>query len=168
MNKLVASKFIARIGIWSALAFVLNLVWEIGHIGLYTLWGEAAPLVIVWSIFHCTLGDVLIALGVFAFAAIVFRRVDWPMSHRLFGGALAVVAALVFTAQSEWYNVYRSGAWGYSSSMPTIFGIGLSPLLQWLILLPAMVVAHRALEPLLVRQKSANSISSNETKRSVK
>ena len=168
MNKLVASKFIARIGIWSALAFVLNLVWEVGHIGLYTLWGEAAPLVIVWSILHCTLGDVLIALGVFAFAAIVFRRVDWPMSHPLFGGVLAVIAALVFTAQSEWYNVYRSGAWGYTSSMPTIFGIGLSPLLQWLILPAVMIATYRALAPLLVRQKSANSISAHETKRSVK
>ena len=162
MNKAVASKFIARIGIWLALAFVLNLVWEIGHIGLYTLRGEAAPLVIVWSIFHCTVGDVLIALGVFAFAAIVFRRVDWPMSHPLFGGALAVIAALVFTAQSEWYNVYRSGAWGYTSSMPTIFGIGLSPLLQWLILPPVMIATYRALAPLLLRQKSTISISANE------
>ena len=168
MNKAVASKFIARIGIWSALAFVLNLVWEIGHISLYTLWGEAALLVIVWSILHCTLGDVLIALGVFAFAAIVFRRVDWPMSHPLFGGALAVIAALVFTAQSEWYNVYRSGAWGYTSSMPTIFGIGLSPLLQWLILPPVMIATYRALAPLLVRQKSTNFISANEIKGNVK
>ena len=158
----MTSKFIARIGIWSALAFVLNLVWEIGHVSLYTLWREAAPLVIAWSIFHCTIGDVMIALAVFAFAAIVFRRVDWPTSHPWFGGALLVVAALVFTARSEWYNVYRSGAWGYTSSMPTIFGIGLSPLLQWLILPPAMVAAYRTLEPLLVRQKSTSSISAHE------
>jgi len=151
MNKLTMSKFIGRIGIWSALAFVLNLVWEIGHISLYTLSREATPPVIAWSIIHCTVGDVLIAVGLFAFAAIVFRRVDWPMSHPLFGSALVVIAALVFTAQSEWYNVYRSGAWGYTSSMPTIFGIGISPLLQWLILPPVMVAAYRALALLLVR-----------------
>jgi len=30
--------------------------------------------------------------------------------------------------------------------MPMIFGIGLSPLLQWLILPPMMVVAYRTLE----------------------
>lgn len=155
-----------RIGIWSALAFVLNLIWEIGHISLYTLWREAAPQVIAWSIFHCTIGDVMIALAVFALTAIVFRRTDWPTSHPWSGGALVVIAALVFTAQSEWYNVYRSGAWGYTSSMPTVFGIGLSPLLQWLILPPLMVVACRALEPLLARQKLTSSISPNEIKTS--
>jgi len=31
--------------------------------------------------------------------------------------------------------------------MPTLFGIGLSPLLQWLVLPPLMVVAYRRLVP---------------------
>jgi len=158
------SGFIVRIGIWSALAFLFNLIWEISHISLYTLWREAAPPVIAWSIFHCTMGDVMIALAVFAFAAIALWRVDWPTSRPWSGGALVAVAALVFTAQSEWYNVYRSGAWGYTSSMPTILGIGLSPLLQWLIFPPVMVAAYRTLVPLLVRQKSTSSISANEIK----
>jgi len=159
---------IARIGIWLALAFVFNLIWEIGHISLYTLWREAAPPVIAWSIFHCTMGDVVIALVVFAFAAIVLWRTDWPTSHPWSGGALVVVAALVFTAQSEWYNVYRSGAWGYTSSMPTILGVGLSPLLQWLIVPPVMVAAYRMLVPLLVRKKFTSSISADEIKRDQK
>lgn len=38
---------------------------------------------------------------------------------------------------------------GYTASMPMIFGIGLTLLLQWLILLPAMVVAYRKLGPVL-------------------
>ena len=56
---------------------------------------------------------------------------------------------MAFTAWSEWYNVYRAGNWGYTASMPMIFGIGLSPLLQWLILPPAMVGAYRKLGPVL-------------------
>ena len=32
---------IARAGLWSALAFVLNLTWEIAHVRLYTIWTEA-------------------------------------------------------------------------------------------------------------------------------
>jgi len=44
---------------------------------------------------------------------------------------------------SEWHNVYRAGNWGNAASMPTVFGIGLSPLLQWLILPPMMVGAYR-------------------------
>jgi hypothetical protein len=54
-------------------------------------------------------------------------------------------SAIAFTVWSEWYNVYRAGNWGYTAGMPMIFGIGLSPLLQWLILPPVMVGAHRKL-----------------------
>ena len=56
-----------------------------------------------------------------------------------------MIGAVAYTAWSEWYNVYRAGNWGYTTSMPTILGIGLSPLLQWLILPPLMVVAYRTL-----------------------
>ena len=58
-----------------------------------------------------------------------------------------MIGAMAFTARSEWYNVYRAGSWGYTTSMPMIFGIGLSPLLQWLVLPPVMVASYRALAP---------------------
>ena len=64
------------------------------------------------------------------------------------------MGAIAFTAWSEWYNVYRAGSWGYTASMPTIFGIGLSPLLQWLILPPVMVGAYRTLGPMLFGRRS--------------
>jgi len=40
-----------------------------------------------------------------------------------------------------------AGNWGYATGMPMIFGIGLSPLLQWPILPPVMVIAYRKLRP---------------------
>ena len=58
-----------------------------------------------------------------------------------------MIGAMAFTAWSEWYNVYRAGNWGYTASMPMIFGIGLSPLLQWLIIPPVIVVAYKVLVP---------------------
>ena len=113
---------------------------------------EADGLRIAWAVFHCSLGDVLIALATYALAGIVLRCVDWPASRPWAGGAIAVTAAMAFTAWSEWYNVYRTGAWGYTSDMPTIYGVGFSPLLQWLIIPPVMVVAYRALLPVFVRK----------------
>ena len=139
----------ARAGLWSALAFVLNLAWEIGHVRLYAIWMEADGLRIAWSLLHCSVGDVLIALAMFALAGIVLRRADWPASRPWAGGVIVVIGAMAFTAWSEWYNVYRAGSWGYAASMPMIFGIGLSPLLQWLILPPVMVGAHRTLGRML-------------------
>src|SRR5450830_226880 len=114
----------ARAGLWSALAFVLNLMWEIAQVRLYTIWAEADGVSVAWALFHCSLGDVVIALAMFALAGMVLRRADWPAPRPWAGGAIVVLGAMAFTAWSEWYNVYRAGSWSYTASMPTIFGIG--------------------------------------------
>ena len=130
------------------LAFALNLAWETAHVRLYTVWEETSG-VIARALLHCSLGDVLIALAMYATAGIALWRADWPTSRPWAGGAIVVVGATAFTAWSEWYNVYRAGNWGYAAGMPLIFGIGLSPLLQWITLPAAMVGAFRALDPVL-------------------
>ena len=157
MHNSATSGTVARAGVWFALAFVLNLLWEISHVGLYTLWREADGMRIAWAVFHCTVGDAAIALVLFAVAAIALQRRDWPMSNPWSGGIIFVIGAITFTTWSEWYNVYRAGAWGYASSMPLIFGIGLTPLLQWLILPPVMVVAYRALKPVVFGRQNRTS-----------
>ena len=169
MHSPATSSFIARVTLWSVLSFSLNLVWEISHVGLYTIWREADGLRIAWSVFHCTLGDVVIALAGFALAAIVLWRANWPASRPWTGGVIVVIGAITFTTWSEWYNVYRAGAWGYTLSMPLIFGIGLTPLLQWLILPPVMVVAYRKLWPVLLGwQKLRSPFAVNNLPRSKK
>jgi hypothetical protein len=156
----------ARAALWSALAFVLNLAWEIAHARLYTLRAETDGLTVAWSLLHCTLGDVLIALALFALAGMALRRADWPASRPWTGGAIVVIGAIAYTAWSEWYNVYRAGSWAYTANMPLIFGIGLSPLLQWLILPPVMVVAYRKLGPVLFdRNNSCSPIPTDNSTR---
>jgi hypothetical protein len=134
---------LARVSLWVALAFVMNLAWEIAHVRLYTIWMEADGSAIAWAVLHCSLGDVVIALALFALAGMALRHADWPASHPWTGGTIFVFGALAFTIWSEWHNVYRAGNWGYTASMPAIFGIGLSPILQWLILPPLIVGAYR-------------------------
>ena len=145
---------LASAGLWAALAFVFNGSWEIAQVRLYTIWTEADGAGVAWSLLHCSLGDVVIALALFALAGIVLRRVDWPVSRPWAGGTIVVIGAMAFTAWSEWYNVYRAGNWGYAAGMPMIFGIGLSPLAQWLALPPAMMGAYRMLGPALFGQRS--------------
>jgi hypothetical protein len=156
----------AHAGLWAALAFVLNLAWEIAQVRLYTIWAAADGMSVAWALFHCSLGDVLIALAMFVLAGMVLRRLDWPASRPLAGSAIAVIGAVAFTAWSEWYNVYRADNWSYTASMPMIFGIGLTPLLQWLILPPVLVVAYRTLEPVLLgRYDSRSPISARDSTR---
>ena len=155
-----------RAGLWSALAFALNLAWEIAHVRLYTLWASADGLSVAWALFHCTLGDVVIALAMFALVVVMLGDKDWPVSRPWAGGAMVVAGALAYTAWSEWYNVYRAGSWNYSASMPLVFGIGLSPLLQWLVLPPVMVAVYRALWPgLLGRHETQPTTQTNDFKR---
>ena len=145
MSSPATLRILARAGLWSGLAFVLNLAWEIAHVRLYTIWAAADGAGVAWALLHCSLGDVMIALAMFTLAGMVLRRSDWPASRPRAGGAIVVIGAMAYTVWSEWHNVYRIDSWGYTAGMPLIFGIGLSPLLQWLILPPVMVVAYRKL-----------------------
>lgn len=139
------SGIIARASLWSAIAFALNLAWEIAHARLYTLWGGADRMNIAWSLVHCSLGDVAIALAAFALAGIALRQADWPVLRPWAGGAIVILGTMAYTAWSEWYNVYQAGNWGYAANMPLVFGIGLSPLVQWLVLPPLLTVTYRSL-----------------------
>jgi hypothetical protein len=145
----------ARAGVWLALAFGLNLIWEIAQVRLYTLWDEANLETIAWALLHCTAGDVMIASALFALAGMALRRVDWPAANPWSGGVMVVIGATAYTAWSEWYNVYRAGNWAYAASMPTILGIGLAPLLQWLTLPPLLILACRRFGAFRSTQRSS-------------
>lgn len=130
-------------GLWALLSLLLNLPWELAQLPLYTLVSARAASDVVYAIAHCTIGDVLIAMTVFLLASALLRRTDWPLSRPVAGGAWVTVAGMAYTAWSEWRNVYELGSWAYSASMPLVFGIGLSPLLQWLFLPAATLLVFR-------------------------
>ncbi|MGL1834438.1 hypothetical protein ACKVEX_12605 [Rhodocyclaceae bacterium SMB388] len=46
---------------------------------------------------------------------------------------MLIASGVSYTAFSEWHNVHVAGSWAYVESMPTIVGIGVSPLLQWIV-----------------------------------
>lgn len=152
-------EMIFRAAIWSALAFILNLIWEIAHVGLYTLWAEEHLMTIVRALVHCTFGDVAIALTAYVLTGLMLRLSDWPQTRPVIGAVIVVIISMAYTAWSEWYNVYQLGSWTYSKSMPLLFGIGLSPLLQWLILPPLLTLAYwLTCRRLLDRNGTSNTI----------
>ena len=131
---------------WAAVTLVFHLVWETAHVRLYTLWSDPDRWYVARSVLHCTLGDVVIGTAAFGFAAWVLARFDWPI-HRPWGGTAIVIAiGTMFTVWSEWNNVYRLKLWAYAPAMPTILGIGVSPLLQWIVLPPLIVLTVRMLD----------------------
>ena len=137
------------LALWAALAGGLNLVWEIAQLPLYTIYYERHLRVIAYAVAHCTLGDVLISLSSYLLAAASTRSWHWPVGHAAPGAAIAIIGGLAYTAFSEWLNVSVRGSWAYSPAMPQLFGLGVSPLLQWLALPLIGLFIFRA----LVRQR---------------
>jgi hypothetical protein len=128
----------------------LNLVWEIGQLPLYTIWTEAPPASIAFAVAHCTAGDVLIGTAALAIALALARAGSvaswrWPMIT-----LCTALAGAAYTILSEWTNTTLL-RWSYSELMPTIplgnARIGLSPLLQWLVVPPlALHFARRTVQ----------------------
>ena len=135
--------------LYLALALVLNLIWEIGQLPLYSLWRTARAAELAWAVAHCLAGDLLIATATLVLALFVAGTGRWPIDARNFR-QVAFVATLLgvgYTIFSEWLNVSVRSAWAYSPDMPVIPGVGtgLSPLLQWMLVPPAALYAARRL-----------------------
>lgn len=138
--RLIAERFLP----WFA---GLSLVWEIAQLPLYTLWTEAAPGYIAFSVAHCTVGDIIIGASSLMLALTAVRAgalASWPWR------GIAIVAAILgtgYTIFSEWTNTAILGSWAYAAAMPRIelgaVQIGLSPLLQWLVIPPLALYLTR-------------------------
>lgn len=121
----------------------LSLAWEIAHTRFYTIWTEASPAYLAYSIAHCTIGDLLIGLASLALA-LTMAREGRSRTWRLVPIAMLTTGlGTAYTIFSEWLNV-EAANWTYADSMPTVplggFELGVTPLLQWLVL-PGLALA---------------------------
>lgn len=122
---------------YAAVAVMGNLTWEFAHVPLYTIWRTETASSVAFTVVHCTAGDVVLALGTFAVALLLAGSRDWPACNFWPVTALTVVLGIGSTLFFEWLNVVIWKSWAYSSLMPVLpvlgFGVGLSPLLQWIV-----------------------------------
>jgi len=145
-----ARKPLFLLTMWILVSSTANLAWEFAQLPFYTLSDDPDTGKIVRYVLHCTAGDALIALGAYALTALVLGNWSWPLRHQLRDIVLATTLGLTYTAASEWYNVYLDAAWAYSERMPLVFGVGLAPLLQWLLIPPLVLLVVRRAGALIV------------------
>lgn len=89
--------------------------------------------------FVASLGDVLIASGTYGLSALAWR-LDWPIRTRwVLPAATWIGLGLLATIAFERWALAQ-GRWAYRPEMPLVFGIGLLPLLQWIVV-PMLTVA---------------------------
>ncbi len=105
---------------WIALVivgFAINVAWELGQAGLYA---GRPPW---WVYLEAAVTDGLIIAVAALFAVLIaalWRRAFWP----------AFLVALLATAAFIELRALDQGRWSYAESMPTVFTMGLSPLVQ--------------------------------------
>lgn len=141
---LVRSNWLAALRAYLGAMAVGNLAWEVAQLPLYTIWNEGSIGNRAFAVAHCTAGDLLIGLSALVIALVVAGHQSWPASRFWAVAVLAVLIGIVYTGFSEYHNVLVKQAWAYSHLMPTVsvlgFSIGVSPLLQWLVV-PAVALS---------------------------
>ena len=142
----------ARLQVWPifrlyvVVSALLHLMWEFAHVRLYALWNESTATDILYSVLHCTVGDVMIATSALATAVVLAGWRGWPERHFRKASVATIAIGFSYTWFSEWYNLTIRQSWAYNELMPLMPGteIGLSPLAQWLAVPTiALAVAYR-------------------------
>lgn len=132
---------------WAVIAG-LNLLWEVLQLPLFTIWTTGTWTERAFAVVHCTGGDVLIALATLVVALIATWAVDWPRRRFRRVAVLPIALGIAYTTFGEWLNVYVRQSWGFADLMPVVtvgtVRIGLSPLLQWLMVPTLAFLAARS------------------------
>lgn len=121
--------------VYLAVSAVLNLIWEVIQLPLYTIWRTGTVREISFAVVHCTGGDMIIAASALAIALLIAGNRRWPSEQRGEVKAITLTIGIGLTVYLEWLNTTMRQSWAYTDTMPTlpIFGTGLAPLLQWVI-----------------------------------
>ena len=124
-------------------ALLLSLPWEFGQMWLYAGASEMSHLRGIQICMAATLGDAVIMLIAFGIVAAVARSQDWVLAPKTSQVAGFVVVGLAITIAVEIVATRTDGAfsWRYTPAMPVtpLLGIGLAPLMMWLVV-PLLVL----------------------------
>jgi hypothetical protein len=123
-------------------AFTLNFCWESWHGLLYEAHQELTASVYVPMMARMALFDAISVIGMHLFTAMFARKFLWRPSGRnlivfCLAGALPAWAV-------EYVSVNLLHLWSYTTAMPVLFRVGLSPLLQLPLTGVAGIVVARA------------------------
>ena len=117
---------------WS---FLLNFFWEVIQTYFYTL-KDSAFHTMLYGWLHCTFGDVIITIVSFWAVSILSRSRRWFLKLNPLNYTGFILIGLVYTFFSEMVNVQIFKSWNYNEYMPIVpwMKVGLTPVLQWLII----------------------------------
>jgi hypothetical protein len=135
-------QFFAALGL---IAFGLNWAWEMAQMRAFAEMAERPWRATVWPCTLASLGDVVATLAVCGVGSLAAGQLRWGASGRWNVYASAALLGAAWAAAFEWFS-RATGRWTYTDRMPVVpvLGVGLWPLLQLALLVPAALwVARR-------------------------
>ncbi len=124
-------------------ALLLNFAWEILQAPLYAGMAGRPHAQVTQACLRATFGDMVIMLLAYGVVAVVARSRRWIAVESGRQLALFMAIGVVITVGIEWLATrgHWVQSWTYLPAMPLLpgTGIGLAPLLQW-VLLPLLTV----------------------------
>jgi len=140
-----AKAVIRRWAVFALIVFALNFVWEMAQ-GKWFASMQGLPF---WHAtllcLRATIGDLAITAAAFAVAAAVVKDVIWPVGQRVVSATTLFIAFGLAVSITYELLAVSAGKWHYGERMPTLFGLGVLPLLQWLMLPVAEVMLFRVI-----------------------
>ena len=122
--------FIALSAVLFCMGFLTNFLWEGLH-GVYLYRDHNMPAVqYVPMLVYVSIMDGLLIVGLYLWTSLWHVDLFWPSKTGGKPFLLFVISALSLAVYIEYRAVYMLEKWSYLPEMPTLFGIGISPLIQ--------------------------------------
>jgi len=111
-------------------SYLLNFVWESYHSVFLYNGHNFESLRYVPMIGYVSMIDGLLILGMYVVVSLLWRNVLWIKKPNKIHNVTFVILGLIIAGWIEYRALFILERWSYNQLMPTVFGIGLSPLVQ--------------------------------------
>jgi len=108
------------------IALILNIIWEFSH---YSLYIDLSGIPKYPHLIIASFTDMLILVSIFAIVSLKNKNLSWFKNPSKLDYLMVVFLGLINAIVIEMANL-NLGRWEYTVVMPTILGIGISPLIQ--------------------------------------
>lgn len=113
-----------------AFSYLLNFVWESFHAVFLYEGHDISSLVYVLMVNYVSIVDALLVFGIYIFVSLLYGNFLWIRELNKGNVLVFVLVGLITAATIEYRAIFIFNKWSYNVLMPTIFGLGISPLFQ--------------------------------------
>ena len=117
------------IALFAFMAFASNFIWESWHASY--LYASHTFNLSFWPLMvYAASIDTILLLAIFFGGTLIWKNFYWFGKDSIKVSLYFIIAGIIIAAVIEYKAVYIFQQWTYSNLMPTVFGFGVSPLVQ--------------------------------------